>query len=66
MTMDRSLCPICAWRGDCKKKFKPGAGINCPDFSRDLSVKDKESEEAAQENASAEQGKKPKKGLFPL
>jgi len=64
---DRSLCPICAWRADCNKKFKPGAGIHCPDFSRDMSIKDKElEEEAAKESGSKDAGKKPKKGLWPM
>lgn len=64
---DRSLCPICAWRADCKKKFKADSGINCPDFSRDLKVKDKGLEEELEKQAgSKEPGKKPKKGLFPL
>jgi hypothetical protein len=65
-TMDRSLCPICAWRADCKKQFNKGAGIHCPDFSRDLKVKDKDLEgEIDKQNKPADAGKK-KKGLFPL
>jgi hypothetical protein len=64
---DRSLCPICAWRADCNKKFKPGAGIHCPDFSRDLAIKDKGLEEEAEKQAgSKDAGKKPKKGLWPM
>ncbi|MGC9324704.1 MAG: hypothetical protein ACP5G0_08170 [Desulfomonilia bacterium] len=67
MTSDRSLCPICAWRADCKKKFKKGAGIHCPDFSRDLTVKDKDlEEEMAKQSASAGEEKKKKKGLWPM
>jgi len=66
MTMDRSLCPVCAWRGDCKKKFKPGAGINCPDFTRDLLVKDEELEKSADEEKKGEGSKKSKSGLWPL
>jgi hypothetical protein len=63
---DRSLCPICAWRADCNKKFKQGSGINCADFSRDLKVKNTELEEELEKAGSKEPGKKPKKGLFPL
>ncbi|MEA2102611.1 MAG: hypothetical protein U9P80_08590 [Thermodesulfobacteriota bacterium] len=63
--MDKSLCPICAWRADCKKKFKPGAGIHCPDFTRDLKIKNTELEDLA-ERQKEEVKKKPKKGLFPL
>jgi hypothetical protein len=65
MGIDRSLCPICAWRADCKKKFKPGAGIHCVDFSRDLTVKDPELEKELESEKKPETGKK-KSGLFPL
>ena len=63
--MDRSLCPICAWRADCKKKFNKGAGIHCADFSRDLTVKDNEliAELERQTKKPEEAGKK-KKGPF--
>ncbi|HPC46998.1 MAG TPA: hypothetical protein PLW83_03055 [Deltaproteobacteria bacterium] len=65
---DRSLCPICAWRGDCNKKFKAGAGVHCPDFSRDMSIKNAELEEEAARQAGADKdgAKKPKKGLWPM
>ncbi len=34
-------CSICAWRADCKKKFSlSGKNIRCPDFVRDLTIKD--------------------------
>ena len=67
MTIDRSLCPICAWRGDCKKKFNKGAGLNCPDFSRDLTVKNKElEEELDNQSKSKDAEKKTKKGLWPM
>jgi hypothetical protein len=39
MTMDRSLCAICAWRGDCNKKFMQGNGVHCPDYTRDLTIR---------------------------
>jgi hypothetical protein len=65
MTMDRSLCPICAWRADCKKKFNKGAGIHCPDFSRDLTVKDSElAAELEKQNKKPEETGKKKKGPF--
>ena len=56
------LCAICAWRGDCKKKFKSTGGINCPDFSRDVTIK--AIEETPPEPKKEE--KKPKKGLWPI
>gem|GEM_PF-226401 len=64
---DRSLCSICAWRADCNKKFKPGAGIHCPDFSRDMAIKNSDlDEEAAKQSGSKDTVKKPKKGLWPM
>jgi hypothetical protein len=39
-------CAICAWRADCKKKFSlSGKNIRCPDFVRDLTIKDNEETE---------------------
>ena len=36
-----NICVICAWRADCQKKFSiSGKDINCPDFSKDLSISD--------------------------
>ena len=55
--------PDMCLREDCKKKFKKGAGIHCPDFSRDLNVKNKELEEELEKESKPE---KKKKGLFPL
>jgi hypothetical protein len=67
MTTDRSLCPLCAWRGDCKKKYNKGSGIHCADFSRDLTVKNKElEEELDKQSKGKETEKKPKKGLWPM
>jgi len=39
MTIDRSLCAICAWRGDCNKKFMQGNGVYCPDYTKDLTIR---------------------------
>ena len=41
MSMDRTLCAICAWRRDCKKKFSHGEGVHCPDYTKDLALRDK-------------------------
>ena len=37
------MCVVCAWRGDCKKKFAIQKDPNprCADFSRDVSIKSK-------------------------
>lgn len=63
MSRDRTLCPICAWRGDCNKKFSAGDSMNCPDFSRDVTIKVAEDEES---NQAKKEEKKPKKGLWPI
>jgi hypothetical protein len=35
-----TICAICAWRATCQKKFSiSGKDTNCPDFSKDLSIK---------------------------
>ncbi len=33
-------CVICAWRQTCKKQFSMADPSHCPEFSRDISVKD--------------------------
>ena len=39
MSIEKKLCVICAWRESCKKKFSVESGkINCPDFSKDVSM----------------------------
>lgn len=38
--MSRQSCAVCAWRENCSKKFCiPDGGARCPDFSRDVSIK---------------------------
>ncbi len=35
----KTMCAVCAWRKNCKKKFKVSAGeAHCPDFSRDVQL----------------------------
>ncbi len=39
-------CVICAWRGECQKKFcVPDGGQRCPDFTRDISIKTPEDDQ---------------------
>jgi hypothetical protein len=39
--MPRQSCAICAWRENCNKRFSVSdGGAHCPDFSRDISIKD--------------------------
>lgn len=35
-----TLCSVCAWRVDCKKKFsfQQGGAAKCPDFTRDAAL----------------------------
>lgn len=50
MAVTQDICVICAWRVDCKKKFSvSGRDIRCPDFSRDISIKDEEKKEGIKE-----------------
>jgi hypothetical protein len=40
MAMD--ICAVCAWRETCKKKFSiSGKDLRCPDFARDVTIKEK-------------------------
>jgi len=64
MTMDRSLCAICAWRGDCNKKFMSGKGVHCPDFTRDLTIRARE--EVKKEAPGSKSGVKRKSGIHLL
>ncbi|HDP26510.1 MAG TPA: hypothetical protein ENN34_13890 [Deltaproteobacteria bacterium] len=57
MSVDRSLCPICAWRRDCKKKFMHGDSVFCPDYTKDLLIRNREPE-VVQEQKKAKPRKK--------
>lgn len=46
MTYDaRRICPLCAWRANCAKRFSRGddATLHCPDFSQDVSLRPRDS-----------------------
>jgi len=38
---NRTICPLCAWRGSCAKRFSRGddATLHCPDFSEDVTLR---------------------------
>jgi hypothetical protein len=39
--MSRQSCAVCAWRENCSKRFSVcDGGVRCPDFSRDISIKE--------------------------
>ncbi|MBN1382285.1 MAG: cytidylate kinase-like family protein [Deltaproteobacteria bacterium] len=44
MAKEKQICGLCAWRRDCQKRFKVSSdvflGVNCPDYTRDLTIKD--------------------------
>ena len=50
MTDKKEVCVICAWRANCQKKFSMKAGRRCPDFSKDLTIKEVKSEDVNSES----------------
>jgi hypothetical protein len=41
----KNICVICAYRATCQKKFSiSGKDMNCPDFARDVSIRDEPNE----------------------
>lgn len=55
--MSRQHCALCAWRENCSKRFCiPDSGARCPDFTRDVSIKD----DAEQTDTTLNQKEKPK------
>lgn len=46
MSDKKELCAVCAWRAACQKQFSMKAGQRCPDFSRDLTIKEGAEEKA--------------------
>lgn len=47
MVDERTICVVCAWRKDCRKKHRyQSSGLRCPDYTRDITLKeDKKPEE---------------------
>jgi hypothetical protein len=39
----RKICPVCAWRANCAKRFSMSGNetLHCPDFSEDISLRKK-------------------------
>ncbi len=44
MPLEKRFCVVCAWRKFCQKKFlvSSDTSFSCPDFTRDLNIKDEE------------------------
>jgi hypothetical protein len=57
MGTEKKYCAICAWRVSCQKRFSVATdavgNVHCPDYSRDLSIKDNDIEEAVQKDQSS-------------
>jgi hypothetical protein len=57
MGTEKKYCAICAWRVSCQKRFgistDATGNVHCPDYSRDLSIKDKDIEEAVKRDQSS-------------
>jgi len=51
---ERKYCAICAWRGNCQKRFSVSTNaqgfVHCPDYSRDMSIRDNEIDEAVKKD----------------
>ena len=60
MSLDKSLCSRCAWRGDCNRKFMDGSGIHCPDYTKDLTIRVKASKTEKEILLKDSKGKKKK------
>ncbi|MCF8054050.1 MAG: hypothetical protein K9K75_02375 [Deltaproteobacteria bacterium] len=47
---DKRYCAICAWRQGCQKRFTVSTGpdgtVICPDYTRDVAIKDEQIETA--------------------
>lgn len=53
--MSSQHCAVCAWRENCAKKFSVAdGGARCPDFSRDISIKNPPEAEPAKDPAREE------------
>lgn len=44
MSDKKELCVVCAWRATCQKQFGLKAGQRCPEFARDLTIKEEKEE----------------------
>ncbi|HQL89107.1 MAG TPA: cytidylate kinase-like family protein [Syntrophales bacterium] len=69
--MDRKVCSICAWREHCQKRFQvatdPMFNVNCPDYTRDVQIKDSEIEaKIVQEQMEKWQREKARENAFTI
>jgi len=59
MENGRTICVTCAWRRDCNKKFSMDGATTtrCPDYTRDLTLKEPAADSEAKEDAGSERGR---------
>jgi len=54
MGTEKKYCAICAWRASCQKRFcvsiDASGYVHCPDYTRDLAIKDKDIDTAVQKD----------------
>lgn len=54
MSAEKKYCVICAWRAGCQKRYSvatdASGNVHCPDYSRDLLIKDKDIDEAVRKD----------------
>lgn len=52
MDNEPSICVVCAWRKDCRKRFMKGGDVTlrCPDFTKDLAIKETESDDKEEDS----------------
>jgi cytidylate kinase len=55
MAREKQICGLCAWRRDCQKRFRLTSdvflGVNCADYTRDLTIKDVEANDLLNKQA---------------
>jgi cytidylate kinase len=55
MAREKQICGLCAWRRDCQKRFRLTSdvflGVNCADYTRDLTIKDVEANDLLNQQA---------------
>ncbi len=57
MTGIINICAVCAWRATCQKKFSiSGRSMHCPDFVRDVTIKEESSESLEEKEEKKEDG----------
>jgi hypothetical protein len=57
MSNEKKYCAICAWRGSCQKRYSVATDaqglVHCPDYSRDLAIKDQDIDAAVKKDQQA-------------